>query len=370
MASHPTTPRKNTPDLSHEELPSAVRRRLAQLFQYGADKQKQGDHDYAHSMYAQCAIKDPSNLAYVEALLDNLNTKYEGKKKKCRVRGNRTPFKKALGAEEWRTVLKLGPGLLKDNPWDIPTLRGMAQACAALHFNEVELRYLKNALDSRPKDVDVNRHCATSLARMGQLDQAIACWHRIEDVAKSEALKMISDLTMAKSRQASGIFGEEERASSTTSASGVHSKSPARPAPPSPAPGRSPAPSATESSVSSAQATSPAITSEDLEQAIESRPDDLENYLLLAELHNEAGRFREAEQVLRRALPVSGGDLRIRERLEKARDPPFKVVRGPGRTRGAAGPRRGGPTTAAATAASAQSPGTRHLPGAGRALPG
>ena len=44
-------------------------------------------------------------------------------------------------------VFRQGLERLKTNPWDVPTLRALALACQANHYNEVELRYLKNALD-------------------------------------------------------------------------------------------------------------------------------------------------------------------------------------------------------------------------------
>ncbi len=311
MASSPSP--TNEPPVSHEEIPPALRKRLEQLFQFGLDKIKTGDRAYANTMFSQCVVKDPSNLKYVEALFDNLNALFEGRKKKAKVRENRAPFKKALAEQEWKTVLKLGPTLLKDNPWDAATLRGMAEACAALHFNEVELRYLKNALEGNPKDVDINRHCAISLARMGQYDQAIACWHRIEEKVKSEALRNISDLTMAKSRPSTGL-AEEELAKATSSSQRLAAAAADAKAKQAAAVADKKAKRKTPAEATDA----PPATVEELESRIVLRPEDVENYVLLADLHDREGRYREAEQVLRRALPVSGGDLAVRERLEKA----------------------------------------------------
>ncbi len=311
MAS-PSSP-TNEPPVSHEDIPATLRKRLEQLFQFGIDKIKMGDRDYANTMFSQCVVKDPSNLKYVEALLDNLNALFEGRKKKARVKENRAPFKKAHGEQDWRAVLKLGPTLLKDNPWDAATLRGMAEACAALHFNEVELRYLKNALEGNPKDVDINRHCAKSLARMGQYDQAIACWHRIEGKVKAEALRNISDLTMEKSRPSTGLAEEElARAASSShrlAAAAAEAKAKQAEAVADKQAKRKPAADLNEAA---------APTIQELESQIVLRPEDVENYLQLADLHDREGHYREAEQVLRRALPVSGGDLAVRERLEKA----------------------------------------------------
>ncbi len=316
---------------SQEKLSPAVRKRLAQLFQYGTEKSKVSDFDYAHSMFAQCVVRDPSNLSYVDAMFDNLKLQYEGKKKKLRVKENRQPFKKAQQAQEWRNVLKQGPKLLKDNPWDVATLRGMASACEALQFNEVELRYLKMALDANPKDVDINIHCATSLARMGQFDQAIACWHRIEEVKKSEAKKHITELLLAKTRHAQGIIDDDDKhhaeatpnkatpnkaTPSTSSTSPDQEESDGESTPQSPQEPQPP------KRVSRTLARPPEperpVTVEDLENAIAQQPEEIERYLALADFHDKAGRYRESEQVIRRALPVSGGQLYVQERLETA----------------------------------------------------
>ena len=82
----------------------------------------------------------------------------------------------------------------------------MARACEALHHNEVELVYLKQALDANPKDIESNRHCAVSLARMGQFDQAMACWHRIEEITggNREATEMILRLAEEKLKYPGG----------------------------------------------------------------------------------------------------------------------------------------------------------------------
>ncbi|MEM7312699.1 MAG: tetratricopeptide repeat protein [Planctomycetota bacterium] len=328
---------------THEEIPESVRTRLEQFIQFGKDKQKVDDYGYAHSMFSQCVVKDPSNLGYVEMMLANLQTQFEGQKKKCKVRENRGPFKKAISEandavknddlekaeKKWRKVLKLGPGLLKDNPWDVPTLRGMADACAFFRFNEVELRYLKNALEGNSKDIEVNKHCATSLARMGQFDQAIACWHRIEDKVKKEALKMISDLTVAKTQYRSGNIDEEglarllnvvpiAKAPSAAKRMAAAAAAAAESADESETEEEKPPAPKARAMAKPVDDTPKQLTKEDLEKLIANRPEEVENYLSLAELHTKAGEYREAEQVLRRALPVSGGDLKVHEQLEKA----------------------------------------------------
>ena len=67
----------------------------------------------------------------------------------------------------------------------------MAEACEALEYREAELRYLKMALEANPKDPEVNRHCAKSLQRTGLFDQAIVCWHRVEEALKDDVERAV-----------------------------------------------------------------------------------------------------------------------------------------------------------------------------------
>ena len=322
MDSNPPSPDADKPPAKDTVSPS-LRKQLNQLFQYGVDKQKLGDFDYAHSMYSQCATRDPHNLEYVDAMFENLKALHEGTpRKKLRVKENRAKFKKAVSEEKWKRVLKLGPPFLKENPWDVPTLRGMAQACEALGINETELRYLKAALSANSQDIEVNKHCANSLARMGQFDQAIACWHRIEEDLRTEARTNITKLMQIKSRQAQGIVypddpnavaateanageadGEESAAESDTE-NATDAKAVANLA----APGMA----------KKEEAEKKPLTAAELESIIEKNPEELDPYLQLAEIHDSEKKYREAEQILRRALAISGNNLKIQERLEKA----------------------------------------------------
>ncbi len=331
MASNPSSPDADKPAAKSTVSPS-LRKQLDQLFQYGVDKQKLGDFDYAHSMYSQCATRDANNLEYVEAMFENLKAMHEDTpKKKLRVKESRAKFKKALADEKWKRVLKLGPAFLKENPWDVATLRGMAQACEAFGFNEVELRYLKAALSSNSKDIEVNKHCASSLARMGQFDQAIACWHRIEEDLRTEARTNITRLMQIKTRQAQGIVHpddpnavmakEEDQKNDAESGEGTedaNAESDAESANTSKADKPADKPSASSLRMAKPKEEKKPLTADDLESLIKNNPEELDPYLQLADIHDQEKRYRDAEQVLRRALAVSGNNLKVQERLEKA----------------------------------------------------
>ena len=285
------------------------------------------DYQYAHTMFLECVVNEPGNLLFVDAFLANLQCKYEhnlrGARFWWRGRRRRRPIKKAAARGDWAQVLRLGPQLLYRNPWEWPVLRAMADACAAYHYNEPELRYLKNALDGHPRDVVVTKHCAHALTRMGQFDQAILCWHRVEDLRAGdvEAAEMISALTVEKHRVPAGFadaeplierVGSPLHAAKKRSAAG-YQKSLAAP------------PAEKEASVSEPQrelagrrqpGAIPLTVRQRLEQAVREEPGNLDHYVQLAEVHTAEGRYQDAEEVLERALPVSGHAQAILERWE------------------------------------------------------
>ncbi|MFV1965452.1 MAG: tetratricopeptide repeat protein [Pirellulaceae bacterium] len=293
--------------LEEHTVSPALRRRLQQIHEHAHKlfEQEKMDFDYVHSMLVECVVQDPGNLVYLETMLQNLHRKYGNNKRGARLKGfgGRGPFKKAVAKKDWKEVSRLGPDLLKTNPWDIATLRALAEACAAYGYNDVELRYLKNALEAKPHDVKVNRHCAMSLARMGQYDQAIACWHRVDEAKRGdeEAQKMMSELQIEKTRQQSGNTGEEApRGRIRKAKASPHTDAPEEPS------------SGDEPKRRAIQLT----PRQELEQQLVNNPADREASFDLADLYVGEHRLADATHVLQKALAATGNDVTVQERLE------------------------------------------------------
>ena len=286
-------------------IETALRGRLQKCFEHGSklmEKEKY-DYDYANTMFTECVRHDPGNLIYVEAFLENLRRKYNNNKKGARIRGfgGKANLKKSASKKDWIGVIRAGLDALRTNPWDVRVLRAMAEACQELHLNEIELRYLKNALDANPKDPEVNRHCAKSLARMGQSDMAIACWHRVEENKRNdlEAARAISNLTLEKTRAQAG-FGDPDDLPAKRAKQ--KEKLPEG-----------------ETIREKEVGTQIQLTKrQQIETAISEDPTDVDDYLQLARLLFAENKAPEAEMALQRGLPASGGDIRIREALEDA----------------------------------------------------
>jgi hypothetical protein len=278
---------------------TALRRRLDEAFTRGKKLCAERNFDYAHEMFAQCVTHDPSNLAFVETMLANLRAKFGDKKRTPRTvnAGNARAIKKAISRKEWTEALKLGIEELKANPWSVPTLRALAEVCEGRHHNEVELAYLKQALESAPRDADVNRHCARSLARMCQFDQAIACWHRVEIIhpGDKEASRMVFQLNEDKILHAQALKEAAAQAKK----------------------GAAPVEEVTEDNTPSEAPEALLSARQKLERAIADDPTNVELYLELSELLIDEHRLIEAEEVLQRCIATCGEEPRVRAKIDR-----------------------------------------------------
>jgi tetratricopeptide (TPR) repeat protein len=225
-------------------------------------------------------------------------------------RGSRNALSKAAGKGQWREAFTAACDALKSNPWDVTTLLEVADAYEQIGSDECQLYVLRWALDASPKDVTVNRRAAVTLARLGQFDQAIACWRRVEQAkpGDQEAAKAISQLSVEKTIQQGG-YNQELLQGAVSDSAALEASVRERVAKPQSesgefTPAKSVAASGREKELLQAIATSPAVVA---------------NYLELAELFTSQNRLREATEILTRALAASGGgDLTVRERLEDA----------------------------------------------------
>jgi tetratricopeptide (TPR) repeat protein len=306
--------KSNRASLPH--VSAAVRQRLQAVFEHAQRSAEKADYNYAHDLYSQCMADDPANLIYLQHFLGNLAQKHGNNKKGSRFaslknRGSRGALSKAAGKGQWREAFTAACEALKANPWDTTTLLDVADAYEQLGSDECQLYTLRWALDATPKDVTVNRRAAQTLARLGQFDQAIACWRRVEQAkpGDQEASKAISQLSVEKTIQKGGYNQEllqgavADKGALEASVRDHVSKL------------------NSESAEIAAAAARHASTGREKEllDAIEKSPEVVANYLHLAELFTAQNRLRETTEILTRGLAASGGgDLLVRERLEDA----------------------------------------------------
>jgi len=277
---------------SREPLSPAKAKRLQKVFQHASKQMSQDSFDYATTLLMQCVLGDPGNLGYVQSYIGNLQKKYNNNRKganfvlQLKERGSKNAVKKALGGERWMEVIRNGLKVLTVNPWDVPTLMAMATASEKMEDDEVELFYLKSALQAKPNDPDVNLQCAQALRVRRQYDQAIACLHRAEKARPDdeEVQKLISQCAVEKTIDRGGLGkGDPSKAK------------------------------AAEEDDGSSQNLS---REQQIEQAIAQNPKEMSHYFELAQIHIDDERFEKAEKVLAKAYEASGNDPDIRERWE------------------------------------------------------
>jgi tetratricopeptide (TPR) repeat protein len=290
---------------------AAVRQRLQAVFEHARRSAEKGDFEYAHDLFSQCLTEDPANLIFLQHFLSNLAQKYGNNKKGARfaalkIKTSRMALSKAADKGQWREAFAAACEALKLNPWDVSTLLDVADAYQEIGSDECQLYTLRWALDAAPKDVAVNRRAAETLARLGQFDQAISCWRRVEHArpGDEEAAKAVSQLSVEKTIQQGGYNPELLGSNVQVAAADTVLDRVARPRPDGGA-------DAKTTSVEAAR-------ERPLLDAIAAQPAVIANYIELAELFTTQNRLREAEEILARALSASGGgDLAVRELLEE-----------------------------------------------------
>ena len=289
-------------------ITAAVRQRLQAVFEHAKKSGEKADYDYAHDLFSQCLVEDPANLVYLQHFLGNLAQKYGNSKKGSRFsalksKGSRMTLNKAVSKGLWKDAFTAACEALRANPWEVSTLLDVADAYLQLGSDECQLFVLRWGLDAAPKDITINRKAAEALTRLGQFDQAISCWRRVEQAkpGDEEAAKSISKLSVERTIQKGGY--NEELLKGATDSTELEQRF---------AQGRADAAAANKPKVENTQ-------EKDLLAAIEANPANVDKYLELAEVFSAQGRLREAVDLLGRALAASGGgDLRVRERLEDA----------------------------------------------------
>jgi len=284
-----------------QPLSPARRKRLQQCFEHASKQAAQQNYDYATELFTQCVVGDPDNLVYVQSFIDNLVKKYNNNKtgsKLARFKAgkDRASLKKAKLQQNWNAILVHGLEVLKVNPWDVPTLTAMAAAGEEMNFDETPLFYLKCALETNSKDPEVNRLCAIALRLRSQFDQAIACWHRVEQALPNdeEAQRAIADLAVEKTI-AKGGYSEAESAQDVKAGT-VHRGH-------------------TSGKGREVQEKEEERPEAGLEKQIKEDPKNISAYLQLAEIFSKREDHAKATEVIKRACKESGNDPEIVERL-------------------------------------------------------
>ncbi|MGC3972000.1 MAG: tetratricopeptide repeat protein [Pirellulales bacterium] len=287
-----------------QPLAPAVRARLQKLFEHGTKTAGTGNFDYAHEMYTQCVIGDPSNPIYVKALLANLSKKYNNNKKGGKLAGlklvgAKASIMKSSKMKKWDDLLKTGLDALKENPWDTAILTEIARSCEIQEFDESEVEYLRQAVDADEEDAGPNRLLGLAYDRTGDFDAAVKAFSRVVKALPKdeEAIKALSNLSVKRTIKK----GNYEDATSSKDVR-VNKFG--------------------QAADDDATALSP---EEKLLRAIEKDPGDANPYIELNDMYLKDEHYDKSVAIMTKALEATGGgNIMIRERLE---DSQLRLVR-------------------------------------------
>lgn len=274
----------------------------ADCWRKGTEAMSRENWDYAVDMFARAVALMPDNVAYRQTLRGAECRKYDNNKSGARMAGMRLmgirgKIKRARMRPDWKEVDRLAEEGLKVNPWDPQLNAEQGEACEKLGYQEPAVFGFQRALEGDPDNKKYLRQLALLLEERGQFTEAIHLWQRVQKLVSDdeEARKKITEL-QTNSMMERGGYADARSTQEVRTAYDYD-----RPA-------RSTVPEAVEGPGESPEA--------DLQRAIRKNPDDVNNYLKLAEIYRREKRLDDAAEILQKALEASGGDEDVREQLE------------------------------------------------------
>ncbi len=312
-------------------LPAAVQQRLRQVFDHANRCFEKGDHDYAHDLFTQCVAEDPGNLTALQHFRANLAKRAAGTKKSVSFGGllnmsGRGAVDKAVSKAKWEEAHTAACQALKKNDADIGVLQAWATALGQQGYVECQLYCLRWALDCDTTDIETNRQAAMALAGVGEFDQAIACWQRVQQKKPQdeESAKQIARLSVEKTIHKGG-YDTELLKKDTTAGNGES----AQPSTPRVADLAAKQSDGTPRDIPTSGPFRDGTTAYDngdsdfetqereLLDAIAAAPEEVDHYLQIAQLYASENRLQDAERLLNKGVSSTKDPAgTLRDRLE------------------------------------------------------
>ncbi len=219
----------------------------------------------------------------------------EGKKKKGVLSFLSGTAKKATSSKKPDQIFKASIAAIQVNPWDADAFLAAGNACAELGYHDVSVEYYRAAVEAEPASVEANKICAAALREIAAFDEAKACVLRILKVKPGdfEAKKLFNDLetlkTIHKGKYQSGDSNQVREAGNAQSAGPIADDEDAM--------GRK------------------LTYVEQVERRIKKNPNDLANYVELAQHFYQGGDYERAEAYFVKVVEISENASDMVERL-------------------------------------------------------
>jgi tetratricopeptide (TPR) repeat protein len=265
----------------------------ADCFKRGTEAMIKQNWEYSCEMFRNSVNLVPDNLLFRQSLRGAQENKYNkngtgASMAGMRLMGTKTSLKKSMMQKDWKSVLQTAEDGLAINPWDSGMNADLGYALKELGFPDIAIFSYERAVKGDPNNKDYLRILGLLYEDKEKYDEAIGCFTKVMQIDKldGEARSKVMALTSKKAIKTGGY----ENAPDSRSTGANRGKD---------------------------IADGPGMSVEaDLERAVRKEPGNKDHYLKLADYQIRDGKLEKASQTLRKAMEVSGGDVKIREQLE------------------------------------------------------
>lgn len=262
--------------------------------------------DFAIEMFSQSVKLVPDNLMYRQLLRGAEHKKYNDNGSGARMAGTklmgiRSRIKKARSKEEWETMAAEAEEGLKVNPWDATLNSNVGEAAAKLGWLEIGVFAYSEAIKQDPENIPYLKALGDLHLEKRNYDEAANLWSKVYklDPHDGDARQRVANIHVMKTTDHGGYDDAEStqdvKAGKQSAYEEIRNN-----------------PNKQDANVVN-PGDDPIV---DLQWAIRKEPDNLNNYLKLADLYRRDKSIDKAEEILQKAVKLSNNDADVREQLE------------------------------------------------------
>ncbi len=289
-------------------MADADRVRIAnECFRKGTEAMNKGNWDYAIDMFGKASSMAPDNLMFRQTRHGVIRKKYDDNGSGRRMASMklmplRGKIRKARMKQDWDAVDRLAEEGLLINPWDAQLFADLGESCRARELDNLAVYAYSRAVEYAPDNIEYNLALGHLLRDRGEYQQARSCFERVYklDPNNGEARQIMGQLDAESLLDRSGYENAEK--SEDVKQQPVNAYEADRQA---------------RKAGMQQQADGPGQSEEaDLQRAIRKAPDDINNYLKLADFYRAKKKLQEAYDTYSQGLETCGEDTSVREQLE------------------------------------------------------
>lgn len=285
---------------------SDIDRIANECFRKGTEALNKGNWDYSVDMFGRASTLKPGNLVYRQTKHGALRKKYNDNGSGARMAGMKlmsvkTKIKKSRLKKDWESLDKLAEDGLSINPWDAQLFAELGESCEHRELEEVAVYAYSRAVEYSPDNIDYNRKLGHMLVARNEFTPARACFARIYklDPTDGEARRMMGECDAKNLIERQGVGDAETTQDVRKELNAYELDRQARKA------------------GMEQRADGPGQSEEaDLQRAVRKEPDDINNYLKLADYYRNKKKYKEAIETYSAGLEKIGEDANVREQLE------------------------------------------------------